>query len=246
MIGAPVFLAEIILGGRQWLGCSLGICVIGLAVLIWAYLRAGHVVWVRLVAALLKAVAIVLLAALLVEPLFTGTRPRPGSNIFLVVADNSRSLQLSDRWHAKSRGATMKDALSEQASWLTRLAQDFDVRRYAFDGAPRPLKDFSEITLDGESSAVGGTLMALGDRYRVIFPEHRRTKPPASDALLRSLITRAQAEGAIDAALSPHWVIATLRALLRTAVGEIEARRLSREAAPARVVRTLVRGVGCE
>ena len=88
-------------------------------------------------------------------------------------------------------------------------------------------------------------MLALGDRYRVIFPEHRRTKPPASDALLRSLITRAQAEGAIDAALSPHWVIATLRALLRTAVGEIEARRLSREAAPARVVRTLVRGVGC-
>jgi uncharacterized membrane protein len=166
MIGAPVLLAEIILAGRQWLGWSIGICLICLVVLIWAYARAGHVVWLRVLASLLKATAIVLLAALLVEPLFTGTRPRPGSNVFLVVADNSRSLQLSDRGHSKSRGAAMKDALSEQSSWLTRLAQDFDVRRYGFDAAPRPLKDFSEITLEGESSALRGSLVALGERYR--------------------------------------------------------------------------------
>jgi uncharacterized membrane protein len=163
----PSFLiSEIILAGRNWLGVAVGLCLIALAVLAWAYARAGHVVWVRVLAGLLKATGILLLAALLVEPLFTGTRPRPGSNLFLVVADNSKSLQLADRGHAKSRGAAMKDTLSDQSSWLTRLAQDFDVRRYAFDSAPRPLKDFSEITLDGESSALRGTLAALGDRYR--------------------------------------------------------------------------------
>src|SRR5690349_13284644 len=102
MIGASVMLAEVILAGRQWLGWSIGICLVGLAAIVWAYLRAGHVVWVRLLASLLKAVAIILLATLLVEPLFTGTRPRPGSNVFLVVADNSRSLQLTDRGHSKS------------------------------------------------------------------------------------------------------------------------------------------------
>jgi uncharacterized membrane protein len=166
MIGAPALLAEIILAGRQWLGWSIGIWVVGLAILVWAYVRAGHVVWVRFLAGALKAVGILLLAALLVEPLFTGTRPRPGSNVFLVVADNSRSLQLADRGHAKSRGALMKEALSDQSSWLTRLAQDFDVRRYGFDAAPRPLKGFSEITLDGESSALQGALAALGERYR--------------------------------------------------------------------------------
>jgi hypothetical protein len=44
--------------------------------------------------------------------------------------------------------------------------------------------------------------------------------------------------------MSPAWVIASLRALLRAAVGEIEARRLPRDAAAAQVVRTLVQGVG--
>lgn len=166
VLPTDIIVAEIILGGRHWLSASVGICLVAFAVIMWAYARAGHLIWVRALAGLLKAVGIFLLAALLVEPLFTGTRPRPGSNLFLVVADNSRSLQLADRGQAKSRGTAMKDALSDQSSWLTRLAQDFDVRRYAFDAAPRPLKDFSEVTLDGESSALRGTLVALGERYR--------------------------------------------------------------------------------
>jgi hypothetical protein len=91
-------------------------------------------------------------------------------------------------------------------------------------------------------------MLALGDRYRVIFPQDQKPNRPRSEVLLEPLtrlIARAQAEGAIDPQLPPTWVIATLRALLRTAVGEIEARRLARDGAAERVVRTLVRGVGC-
>jgi len=91
-------------------------------------------------------------------------------------------------------------------------------------------------------------MLALGDRYRVIFPQDPQAGPRRSEVLLKPLtrlIARAQAEGAIDPELAPAWVIASLRALLRSAVGEIEARRLARDAAAARVVRTLVRGVGC-
>ena len=54
----------------------------------------------------------------LLFPLFTGTRPRPGSNLFLVVADNSRSLQLADRGPAKSRGAAMKVRISRPATGI--------------------------------------------------------------------------------------------------------------------------------
>ncbi|TML07604.1 MAG: TetR family transcriptional regulator [Actinobacteria bacterium] len=92
-------------------------------------------------------------------------------------------------------------------------------------------------------------MLALGDRYRVIFPQDQEGKPRRSEVLLEPLtrlIARAQATGAIDPGVAPSWVIAALRALMRSAVGEIEARRLARDAAPARVVRTLVRGVGCE
>jgi uncharacterized membrane protein len=162
---AATLLGEIILGGRQWLGWALGLSALALVVLFWAYLQANYAAWLRAVAALLKATGLVLLAALVLEPLFTGTRPRPGSNLFLVVADNSRSLQLADRGTRHSRGAAMKDRLADTSPWLTRLSQDFDVRRYGFDAALRPIKDFSELTLDGEASAMQTSLAALAQRF---------------------------------------------------------------------------------
>src|SRR5256885_2127645 len=115
MMPAALVVGEIILGGRQWLGWAVGLSALALAVLVWAYFQASYAAWVRIIAGLLKAAGIVLLASLLVEPLFTGTRPRPGSNLFLVVADNSRSLQLADKGHRLSRGATMKERLADQS-----------------------------------------------------------------------------------------------------------------------------------
>ncbi len=161
-----MILAEVTLGARHWLGGAVLLLVAALAVVVWSYRRGGSQSWVRGAAAVLKGIGIVALAVCLAEPLFTGTRPRPGSNLFLVVADNSRSLQLSDDGERLSRGLTMKDRLAEESSWLTRLAQDFDVRRYLFDTNVRPVKTFAELTLDGEASAIHGTLNSLTERYR--------------------------------------------------------------------------------
>src|SRR5262245_28318408 len=102
MMLAGLLLGEIILGGRQWLPLAVGLSALALVLLVWAYFQANYAARVRGVAGVLKATGLVLLAALLVEPLFTGTRPRPGSNLFLVVADNSRSLQLGDGGHHRS------------------------------------------------------------------------------------------------------------------------------------------------
>ena len=129
MTALPVVLAEIILGGRPWLNWAVGLATVALLAVLWAYLQANYAIWTRVVAAILKTAGILLLAALLLEPLFTGTRPRPGSNLFLVVADNSKSLQLADRASRQTRGALMKERLDDNSSWMTRLAQDFDVRR---------------------------------------------------------------------------------------------------------------------
>lgn len=156
-----MILAEVTLGARHWLGGAVVLSAVALAMLVWSYRRAGSVTWVRGLAALLKGVAVVSLAVCLVEPLFTGTRPRPGSNLFLVVADNSRSLKLSDGDSTASRGQAMQARLADDSSWLTRLAQDFDVRRYVFDTNLRPVKSFSELTIDGEASAMNTSLAAL-------------------------------------------------------------------------------------
>jgi uncharacterized membrane protein len=153
------------LGAPRWLGWAIGIVAVALVLLVWSYARRGGRAGVRAFAFALKAAAFVILALCLVDPLFTGTRPRPGSNLFLVVADNSASLALADRG-GMSRGDLMRGQLEEKSAWLARLGQDFDVRRYAFDTSLRPITAFSELDFAGEASGLGGSLAALADRFR--------------------------------------------------------------------------------
>jgi hypothetical protein len=165
-LAMPVTLAEVSLGGRSWLLWAIAMLVCGGCLVLWSYRGTRRWSWIRGTAALLKGAGIVALAVCLVEPLFTGTRPRPGSNLFLVVADNSRSLQITNGDGGTSRGQQMRDRLADDAPWLTRLAQDFDVRRYLFDTHMRPAKSFTELTHDGTASAIHASLAALSDRYR--------------------------------------------------------------------------------
>jgi len=161
-----MILADVILGARQWLPGAIALAAIALVVVAWAYARSGSTTPLRITCGVLKGLGIVLLTVCLVEPLYTGTRPRPGSNLFLVLADNSRSLQLANQGAGRSRGAAMQAELAKDSSWLTRLAQDFDVRQYAFDTTLRPVKDFAELSLDGEASTLAGSLAALAQRFR--------------------------------------------------------------------------------
>ena len=160
-----MILAELVLGARDWLWRAVPLAVAALAVLGWSYGRGGAGGSVRLVAALLKATAAAALAACLVEPLFSGTRPRPQSNLFLVAADNSRSLEIHDSRQRLSRGEQVQARLSESAPWLVRLAQDFDVRRYAFDARLTPVKDFSTLDFTGDSTALHAALASLAERF---------------------------------------------------------------------------------
>ncbi len=159
-------LAPYSLGAPQAIVWAVLLVVIAVAVLAWSYARSGTKSWVRLLAGFLKTAGFVILALCLVDPLFTGTRPRPGSNLFLVVADNSTSLTLTDRGSAKTRGAVLREQLDAKAPWLARLGQDFDLRQYVFDANLRPVKTFDEMTLDGEASAMTGSLSALSNRFR--------------------------------------------------------------------------------
>jgi uncharacterized membrane protein len=154
------------LGAPQAVVWAMLLTAAALAALAWSYFGSRTKSWVRVVAGFLKAAGLVILGVCLVDPLFTGTRPRPGSNLFLIVADNSASLSLSDRRSLQTRGAALRSRLEEKSGWLARLGQDFDVRRYLFDTNLRPVKSFDELTFDGEGSALASSLAALVNRFR--------------------------------------------------------------------------------
>ena len=107
--------ATIIWSAPDWLKIvAAGISLVLLATLMWAYLQTASSAAVRFCAGAFKAVGILLLVLCLLEPLFSGTRPRTGANVFVVLADNSQSLQLHDPGVKESRGERLREQLAEK------------------------------------------------------------------------------------------------------------------------------------
>ncbi len=229
-----MILAEVTLGARHWLVGAILLAIAALMVLAWSYRQSRSTSWVRGLAIVLKGIGIVALAVCLVEPLYTGTRPRPGSNLFLVVADNSRSLQISDSGQTQSRGFAMRDRLSAKSAWLTRLSQDFDVRQYVFDTNVRPAKSFDELTLDGEASSIQGVLSALADRFR--------GQPIAGIMLLTDGNATDLSETSFDAKQLPSVypvAIDSDRGLVDLSVSHVAVSQTNFEASPVTITATL-------
>jgi uncharacterized membrane protein len=157
-------MATLLFSGASWLGLAVGATGVALTLLAWSYRAAtGFIRWPCLV---LKSLGIAALAACLLEPLWTGQHARSGANLFAVLADNSQGLEIRDRGEKRSRGELLRDLLNPQrSSWQGTLEETFDVRRYAFDARLQTLKDFSELTFAGRSSALGSALRAIRERY---------------------------------------------------------------------------------
>ncbi len=171
-------LGSLIIAGREWLWPTVALTVVALIVLMWAYRRAPAGLGLRCCASLLKTISIIILAWCLIEPLFSGTRPRPGANLFVLLADDSQSLQIRDPDAQFSRAETLRRHFAKDTPWQTRLSQDFDVRRYCFTDRLRSLDgtddsgthdsgtDDSELTAEGKGSAMATALSTVARRFR--------------------------------------------------------------------------------
>lgn len=218
---APRLIAEIVLGSPPWLGAAAVLAVAGGLVVWWGYRQASGPRWVRVVAALLKTAGILLLASLLVEPLFSGTRPKPGSNLFFVLVDHSRSLQLADRGAEQTRAAALTASLAESSAWLTRLGQDFELRRYLFDTTLRPASQLAGLSFDGQASRLFTALHTLGQRHRgqpvagiLLFSDGNATDEPLPPDVLKTLppiypVVLGAAEGQVDLSVARVLVTQT-------------------------------------
>ena len=161
-----MILGELVWGAPTWRIPALVAVVTAVLVVLWSYGRADSPGWLRVCAGLLKIAGILALGVCLVEPLFSGTRPRPQANLFLLLADNSASLQIRDRGAAKTRADDLKDRLRLSSDWQARLSQEFDVRRYEFDTRLHPVEDFAALTTDGRASSLAGSLRTLAQRFQ--------------------------------------------------------------------------------
>jgi uncharacterized membrane protein len=152
--------------GETWLWPALAVVGMAAIILAWSYwtYRAFPLRWVCLG---LKLLGIAALAFCLLEPLRSSQRVRPGANLFALVADNSQGLQIKDAGETRNRGELLHEWLSKPTEgWEAVLAENFDIRRYQFDARLQAVTDFSDLTFDGRSSAIGSAMRTIAERMK--------------------------------------------------------------------------------
>lgn len=159
-------LASVTFAGHAWLVPALVALLLSGLVVAWSY-RGSPATAPRWLCAGLKLLGIATLLFCLLDPLWSGQRARPGANLFAVVADDSGSLQVRDGQTASSRGEIAREWLdAARHTWQSRLAESFEVRRYAFASRLQNVADFRDLTFDGHASAIGSALQTLRERFR--------------------------------------------------------------------------------
>ncbi len=152
--------------GWNWLWPAVGFLAVAVLVLAWSY-RASAAHPLRGVCLALKLLGLAALAICLLEPLWLGQRPRPGANLFAIVADNSQGLQIHDAGDARSRGDQLRELVDPTgAGWQSTIASTFEVRRYLFDARLQSTADFHELAFDGRSTSLGAALHTLKERFQ--------------------------------------------------------------------------------
>src|SRR5438105_12320203 len=162
-----MFVATLVISGRGWLLPAAIFLALALLALSWTYRHGPADGAIRGVCVFLKLLGLLVLAACLVDPLWSGQRARPGASSFVVVADNSQGMQIKDRGETRSRGELLRAKLTaDKTDWRARLEENFQVRRYVFDSRLQSTKDFSELVFDGRASSIGAALRGVADRYK--------------------------------------------------------------------------------
>jgi uncharacterized membrane protein len=160
--------ASISLGQPGWLWPALLLIVIALIALLWGYRRAGRTDIIRTAAFALKLMAMVLIAACLLEPLWTSPTPKPDANVVVILADNSRGMTIAERVGGESRNVVLRKLIGDgKQGWLPALDAAFDVRAYTFaEGLTRSVDLAADLTADGRASNLGAALKDIANRYR--------------------------------------------------------------------------------
>ncbi len=161
-----MILAGLVFGGPDWRWAAAALAAVALLV-VWRgaaiYRQRGG--WSSLAVAG-KVLAMLLIALCLTEPLWSSVRTRPGANLFLILADNSASLTIRDADASQSRGEQMKSLLaSREQNWLTRLEQEFDVRRFGVGSRLEPIGDFQYLKFAEPHSSLFLALRQLSQRF---------------------------------------------------------------------------------
>ncbi|MFM7056540.1 MAG: hypothetical protein ACKO2P_06420, partial [Planctomycetota bacterium] len=162
--------ASLVAGDPNWLFPAILAAIAGLAVIFWLNRHRVRGSIRGLAGPACRSLAWLLLAACLVDPLWSSLRPRSGANVLAVAVDTSRSLDVRPSATAPTRAAEITALLTsgegtQPLGWLKRLEQDFQLRRYTITDRLQQTNSFEKLQFNGSASALRSALKSLRQRY---------------------------------------------------------------------------------
>jgi uncharacterized membrane protein len=162
-----VITASITFPDTPWPALAGGLFLAGMTVSIWSYRRVANRNAAYKIGWGLKLLAIVILLLCLMEPLWLGKIAKPGENYFIILADNSASMNVQENDNAKNRGQIVRETVTAaDAKWLSDLNEHFQVRQYVFDDRVQRTQDFAELDYKGRASLLQSSLQVIAQRYQ--------------------------------------------------------------------------------
>ena len=102
----------LVFSSKDWLIPAILLVGIAVAILVWSYRATPADRNIRLACFSLKLIGLITLGLVLLEPLLSRERASPGSNMFVILADNSQGMNMRDNLASRTRGETMRDILT--------------------------------------------------------------------------------------------------------------------------------------
>lgn len=149
----------------EWTFPAVLIGLILVPLVVWSWSRRKVRGWPALVGLFCKTLAIALLLCVLVEPMSREEVIEPQANLFVVLADNSRSLNARESKAGQSWTDEIRDTLKPKAAWLQKLEADFDVRKFAFDERTTEFDRLNQITGEGRRSDLYAAIADAEERF---------------------------------------------------------------------------------
>ncbi|MDF1745967.1 MAG: hypothetical protein P1V19_19870, partial [Gimesia sp.] len=167
-------LAQLQFGAPHWTTFMIGIMIVGLVLVIYAYRSLTLKRSLTGAAMSLKICGIAILSIALTEPLWSGVHVQPGTNLFAIAVDDSRSLQIKDSETNQPRLQTVQrlltssqpDAENKYPQWLIDLEQYFSVRKFSFSSHVHAQTDLQHLSFNGSRTNIISSLNELNQRYR--------------------------------------------------------------------------------
>ncbi len=111
----------------------------------------------------LRAIAVVMVLLAMLRPTLVYTEMKKQEATLVVLADKSRSMSVPDGIGGKTRYATLIETLQAARPGFRQVAEDFELKAFAFDARLHPLElDDGQVILpetpDGDQTAIGANL----------------------------------------------------------------------------------------